>query len=267
MRKIMFEDFEIIIGNEDEKPPFIIKPLDENALLHEIAIHEASHFVFALLLENLDLGFLMVSHIIIEPEQIDQEGKITPPQGEVGGFGASVPYIQNTLEHDPDELKNWYLEDPRRIWGNCLQAVAGFTSYRVFFDEDEYFIGYPYSDNIPGQEIYYTIKSVYLCIPDIKKIRRYLHYTDVTHLDDFKNYLQNLSNKAKEIIKIPKIKEAIEQTTNLLLSKVGFAIEEEELIDLRQRVTPLLEGISLTEVIEGLINEHENNSKLTNPPS
>ena len=141
-----------------ERPPLRFKMKDyvHDDLLTEIALHEASHFVFSVLVEKLNLGFTPVRYIILTPETTNERGERKFPSGLVRGFAPPLRYNEHT-GFNQQELSKWYSEDFSRLYGILLELIAGYTSYSFFYKEDDYFIGYPNDPNYINKILYLTL--------------------------------------------------------------------------------------------------------------
>lgn len=252
----MVNDYEVIVGAPEPPPPYLQKDYNHDNLLHEIAIHEASHFVFSILLEALKFNFTQVKYIIIQPEINNNVQKISP-KGLVHGFGP--PLAHHVLTgYNMEELKEWYLQDCKRLFGTMLKSIAGYTSNRVFSKEDTYFISLP--DNNLRNVNYYTLKTAPESISDISIIKERSNIINISSNKEKLDLLQELSDSAKKITDNYSVKKAIKITASALLKNPGKKIEGKELEKLKSTLKHVLKGISLLPVLYEFEKKYCNNT-------
>lgn len=209
----------------------------------ELAFHEASHFVFDLLIEKMNIGFASVTAIKIDSK--DAKGNYVD--------GCLSPYPGKSKD-DFEALKerrNWYSENRDRFHVKLLSVLAGYTSYQVFIEDTEYFIN-------PGIEVASFSQTGYKKISDLIPFETKNRPTDFETLFQMLIYNRDWSEKRlreiQAIIKLimanPSVSTAIGFVKNYLIKNEGREISGIELQVLKKETRRQLKRVSFKPYLE-----------------
>lgn len=222
----------------------ISHPYDEELLLKEIAIHEASHFVFDILAEKANIGFKRVASIEVMPASVN-DGKIKFPTGLTHGFGC--PLAQKPFPSQK-EVDNWYVSDKsrKRIFFRLFGLLSGFTSYKTFFQNTDYFIGYADANLNQSQIPFFKLDTLnFNFISDFDKAQKQLVLLGITAKSKQRAFMQKLITEIKLVMDKKQISASIQFVADNLLEAKGKKIQGRELEKIRNKVNRMTKGISI----------------------
>lgn len=226
-------------NNEGQLPCSENREIIPKRLVKQLAYHEASHFVFCILAERLKIGFKPVLSIEIHPENKIEEN--AAPNGLVYGFGS--PYGDETPQAK-EKTKKWYLENSKRYFSSIFQTIAGHTSYQVFIEDVEHFIGIPDYLNYVNTVPFYRLD----CLPndsDLEKIQEKLEWKGITTVEEKVRVLILLRNEVKQVEEVPIVNQSIRFVANRLIKAKGRKIERKELASIRDKVNVMTKRASI----------------------
>lgn len=241
---------------DDFSPPGMPKPekrvesraFDFEPMLDEVAIHEASHFVFNVLVLRLKLGFTDLYGVKIK---VDDEFA----GGETEGC---LPPVD---AGDPEGRNQWFIENPKRIWARFFSTMVGYVTYKSFLNDDDYFIGRR-TGLIQDKErvYYYNLKSALKENPYVPKKHSRIHdfflinkYFQLLGIEDFSRKQEVCEVVIKELMKLlakESIRRSIEYVKNILKSNNNRKIEQEELEEMHDQVNELTKNVSLADLVK-----------------
>ena len=129
----MVEEWIIIL--EDKNPRYISKKISQKEFSIELAYHEASHLVFQRLIHKLDLGFSEPINMFIDSKNEQKAGCVH------GFFLSSINPNPFDTPKNQNEIETFFTYKKERLFSDCLQHLAGYTSYKAFIDtKTDYYI-------------------------------------------------------------------------------------------------------------------------------
>lgn len=195
-------------------------------LIKELAFHEASHLVFDIISEKLDLGFSPIEAIKITPND--------PKGNYVRGFHSPYP---NGDSLSALKKRKWYFEkeneNHNRLFVKVLGALAGYTSYQVFMEDSLYFINPVIEETESVTLNYYRID----CLPDHRPSDFQIVYEMLGWINqDTIKRIKEIQEVVKIIARHPSVSNAIGFVKNYLLKNVGSEISGTEMDNLKRVV-------------------------------
>ena len=221
----------IITENAFTNPPpnRIIRPLNSDEFLLELAYHEASHLVIERLIHKLGLNFLESSKI-----------KINSTEGTGNVFGFIANFNKISEYWTPENFANFvsfYTEDSRRVGSECLMLIAGFASRKKFISNDEYFISYFDKTSDAFNISYYKIDTVWhdiiqrlpnrqiVGISDFAKIKDRLSFIKIVEKKELVDTYVDLLDLILPIFDDEKVEHCISYIKDKLIENDGTVIE------------------------------------------
>lgn len=238
------------------KESISIRTVDDHNLAFELAIHEASHFVFNCLgLINLE-QFTSNEYMSICLEKFDSDFNA------VMGFLPDVPkstmYAKNYNTH-PDGYQKFYKDDRRRILAKLLALAAGYASYQVFIEPQDYFI----SNDIKERERngndkrLFDVEYYHINTDKIKECSDFYEIAimlkDYYGLDNYQERLKVISETVayvQNIMKRIEISESIKVVANILLENQCRKIEGIKIRCLEKEICTKLKNVSYLGILE-----------------
>lgn len=228
--------------------------LSLESLLNEVAFHEASHFVFQLLIikEYSEFNY---------PDSITVSVKFKERfEGEVYGFSPKVidKAIKSDIYKERCLLNAFYLK-PQNVYYYCFQKLAGFNSFKAFIkNRIEYFALLNYNDGLELKEKnsvnYYSLEkapNMYgsLYIKDINDCHNKLTSLGYGNKLSKDKYLKELIKDIDKVMGINEVRQAITEVKNILEINNGKKIEGQEFKDLIDKTNNHVKGINLMKLI------------------
>lgn len=211
---------DLILAHEDEGPKtFETKELYRKGIDFELAMHEASHFVFDCLMLKYTKGFKSIVEAIVSSNNVNE--------CRISGVEPDIP---DGHKHD-FFWKKFYLEDKNRLVARIICTIAGNASYKVFIDSrTSFFIGVPNE----GRTLinYYSIDTVPLTLPnaDFTKINKYLGYVGIENINNRRELMHLYLEKTQDLMKIPAIDNSIKYVKNILLKNDGKVVSGDTIV-------------------------------------
>jgi hypothetical protein len=120
-----------------------------DALRRELAIHEASHFVFNSMLIKTVPGFTVIDTMVmcLEAAFLNEKDKTdhinNRVQGMIPDVSEAKTYRRSYSRDDPSAYVEFFESDRTRLSSVLLGKAAGYASYKVFIDTapNEFYIG------------------------------------------------------------------------------------------------------------------------------
>jgi hypothetical protein len=232
------------IKSDNEKS--IIKSLTKKQLKVELAFHEASHFVFICLLSKYVNGFSEINHIISCVDKIHGFNHVN----------SFTPKLSVSVFRDEKEFliceKEFFKKDKKRLVVCLMICIAGYCSYQVFIEDNQYFIGFIQNENTLDIQ-YYRIENAFDSnTEDFKFIKNKLRiYYEIENQEACTTVVKLLQN-VKNTMKIPSVKNSIRFVKNILLKNQCKKIEGKELEKIEKKVKLFTNKIDLKGLLEGL---------------
>jgi len=244
LEDLFFADF----PEEEREQEFELKDFDYSAILEEVALHEASHFVLGVLVKRLNLGFTPINGLIIKVET-DFVG------GETMGGG---PAVSN---YDLVGAINWLKENPKRIIAKFLSTIVGYATYKFFFNDSEYFISFKSNEaQYKEKVIYYNLKTALKQndrssrklgtrpisrITDYRIINDYFKYLEIHDFEQKLEICEFAITIVIDLLNRNAIQLSIRRVKNILKQKNGVKLEGHELHTIFEIVDNMTKKISL----------------------
>ena len=241
------------IDNEEQEKEFELRKFNYNSMLEEVAIHEASHFVFGILVRRIEPEYTEIYSLRVDVDKhiaVGHTNGILPPVGE------------NELK----EADNWFRADRIRIIARFFSTLVGYATYKSFFSDVEYFIGYRTGFPQNRDEVYYyNLKSAlsnnpynkepkYCDIMDYYIINKYFKLLEINNESQKLELCELAISYLLVFLKKRAIKNSIWVVKNILRKNNGNTIEGDELKKIYIEVEEITKKISL----EKLIKKFEN---------
>ena len=130
--------------NPEPEKEFIEREFRMKKMLKEVAIHEASHLVFGILITRLNLGFTNCDGVFIEVNEDTSKG-------------ATQGFIPPVGQYDFQGAINWYQQEPVRLWAKLFSTLVGYLTYNAFFSNKnkDYFISHRTGAVQDKSKVYY----------------------------------------------------------------------------------------------------------------
>lgn len=251
------ESLEFIFEDDPNRPQK--RPIVHEEFVNELAFHEASHFVLGRLVNKLNLGFNDAVSIYID-SKVRKRGQVS---GFGGDFNSEHEYWSN---QNRKRFKEFYTDEPRRIWAESLVLIAGYASFKLFISDREDFISYLHSDEstqlamhclktVP-HHFWYTHANKYLSgVSDFAKIKeRLLFIQTIKEHDLIKNY-EKLLTVASDIMSVRAVECAIRFVKNKLIGADGEKIEGEPFKRIELFVDNLIKKVDISMMLKPLLSK------------
>lgn len=207
-------------------------------IIDEIALHEASHFVFNCMFLKEKLGFSRINYIQICTTNLEK--------CVVSGFAPNLPSVRM---HDI-WLKDFYTGDLRRIRAKLISLLAGYMSCKFFLRKDnDFFIGVP---KVEEKKIrYFSIETVPLTadVSDFRKASKYLDYINIEQGKKRETLSTIADNVVIELMKVQAIHDSIRYVQRELISNECRPIKDNQLDLLIDEVQRLTNKVRVDEII------------------
>lgn len=215
------------MGGDEQIPLYEKRKVDVDCLRRELAIHEASHFVFnCLALENLE-GFKDMDYMITCFERYEEEGF-----NRVSGMTPAIKPQRSKAEAE-NEIAKFYMEDHRRIIAKLLSHIAAYSSYQVFISNSIYYINGTQKFVVEDKKVectYFAIEGQNMSgTYDFKNVEKKLREVCNTDKDEIIEVMKKLTFETQGLMRINEVNECIEYIANKLLESECKRIEGEEL--------------------------------------
>jgi len=244
---------EVVFGAPEPPPIKRDAPLVVEDMVTEIAYHEASHFVIGILVLKLDLNF--------KPYQsIEINVSVDAMTGVCKGMQPPIPQED---QHKPGLDALFFKEDKNRIFGKLFSVIVGYESYKVFIDDDKYFIGHTELLNYKNTMWYYKLEHVLKrCTSKGSFIKDYYLVNKILGFGGYDSYEEKLEiviriqNDLKELLNIQCVADSIRYVANALIEKNGSVIGDAELEVITEKVKrninkiPIMSYLNQYEVFE-----------------
>ncbi|MGB0861516.1 MAG: hypothetical protein ACPG19_01390 [Saprospiraceae bacterium] len=242
--KVSDADWKFILNQN--KPNEQLKDIDTRTIskkkyIREIAYHEASHLVFSELIYKLidDENFQTGESIWVNINNSSQ----------VKGYGIKLGKYMDTQE----EIDEYYKEHPNLIFPSTFISLAGYSSFKYFFDKDEiYFIAS--SNWVNNHQLKYYRLNFWMFprISDFKKASNKLQLINIYSYPKKEQIFSSIIDDIVEIMSIKIVNETISYIKNKLIQaeREQRKIESWEFQLLKFRVQRLLKSVSITSYIE-----------------
>jgi hypothetical protein len=224
----------------EQPKTYELKDINFKKLKRELSLHEASHFVFDCLLLKHFSVFTKINFAIICPERMDEGG-----WNVVNGTAPNIP-IERMHDYF---LKKFYIEEKARAIAKIFSFLAGYTSYLIFIEDNDFFINIPNEDKT--KLFYFDIKNVpiHRC-SDIEKTLRYLSYMDIQKHDEKIVKIKEYINEVKNLMKIEAIRNSIIFVGRKLYNNACQRIEGNELDKIVKEVQRLTNKVPFKEILQ-----------------
>ncbi|MCB9295544.1 MAG: hypothetical protein H6559_20825 [Lewinellaceae bacterium] len=201
---------------------------------NELGFHEAGHFVLERLLLKADISDANFSgHNFI---YIDSNLK----EGSVNGFLQEVKWKGNCwTEKNYNLFKESIINNKRASIATLFSLIAGYTTYKKFIENTEYFIRSPNFDN--DQVKYYKLDNVehgtyrnkidryHWGVSDFAKIKERLGFLGVMDIVNLNKLYLSLHEKVMQIMNLGAVANSIRYIKNRLIEEDGKRIEGDNL--------------------------------------
>lgn len=225
-----------------------IKEIDEGSFSKELAFHEASHFVFQRLLHRYNLGFSEPVHMMIDTVNRN---------GVVNGFMIEGFNHQFWTDTVLEEFRNFYTQDIRRLKAHCLELMAGYTSYKVFINDSEFFIHDGTVDLNPNKLRMFKLETVYhsfsitrnnrsiVGVSDFGKMKEQASFIGINNKPELIIFYNNLIAEVKMIMNEEAVELAIRYVKNKLLRMDGKIIKGQYFDRIKSFVDNLTKNVNI----------------------
>jgi hypothetical protein len=240
---------ELILFDEDEEQLIPVKEyriIAKNDVFKEVVYHEVGHFIASRLIHKLKLNYKSVKYIEIKFNEDNQ------PSARVNGFAADIKNPNDNVQ-----LKRFLEEDYRRFYADLINLIIGYTTYRVFIYDTEFFIGKADNLNNIDRYVYYKIisdlKFPTVGIDDFVKVFKRLDFFDIKEPQSLE-LINSIHQDCISIINNVHVKNAIGYVKNRFLEAPVVLLKGKKLRFVIKFVDKLLRKASL----ELYIGKYEN---------
>ena len=237
-------DYEFLEINKQEEKHSDTRFVSIQEFRNELAIHEASHFVFhQLLSKNLTENY-QIGYVVICAENLTELNKVNFKRPE---------YYETYGDH------SYFIKDRRRLVAHLLNLIAGYSSYQEFISRKEFYIFSQINNqNNDNLEIkYYSLEySSYSGATDFRVINELLktYYPNLNYRNQIE-ILARLTCIAQTIMGKGPVKKSIHLVKDALLKNQCNKIEGDELETLKESVNELISDLDFTGILEELKDE------------
>lgn len=237
------------IDNEEQEKEFELRNFNYNSMLEEVAIHEASHFVFGILVRRIEPEYTEIYSLRVN---VDKHIAVGHTQGLLPPVG----------EYELKEADNWFKANRTRIIARLFSTLVGYVTYKSFFNDVEYFIGYRTGFIQNRDEVYYyNVKSALSNNPYNKEpnscdildyyiINKYFKLLEINDESQKLELCELAISYLLVFLKKRAVKHSIWVVKNILRKNNGNRIEGEELKNLCKEVEEITKKISLEKLIK-----------------
>lgn len=232
-----------IPGFEKSELPYKERIVKVNEFRNELAIHEASHFVFHQLLSKNLTDSYFIGHAVICTDNIKLNEVNFKPS----------PYYKKYGIH------LYFIDDRRRLVVHLLNLIAGYSSHQEFISSEKFYIFSEVSHPENG-----TLKVKYCslenhrfcCTDDFGRINELLrdYYSNPDYVERIK-ILKRLTSLAQSIMRNEQVNKCIHLVKDALLKSECKKIEGDELETLKKSVNELISDLDFTGILEELKDE------------
>lgn len=226
---------------------------------NEIGYHEASHFVV----------HVVTSRHLAEPLQINYAiccaEKINYREDHLQENGYNVVNMGASKIKDFKDFPHYFTKDRRNLVASLLKLIAGYSSYQLFIENNEFYINSEVRLNTPKTGFctinYRSLPNYRYCEREDwdfssiqERLEKYYGYHDYSVR---MKAIGILTNEAQKLMNLPEVKASIERVKVELLKNECRKIEGPKLEKLVQEVARLTNKINISEVLERLKDKIE----------
>lgn len=243
-----------------DKPYSIFKTRNIQQLAHELAFHEAGHFVFNCLGLQNTKGFSSNEYMSIYPEKSHLENENgNMVMGFLPDFSGQTMYA-SIKNPEPIEYREFYRNNKQGLIAKLLALAAGYATYKVFVKNEEYSI----SDYIRFDEKqslingfksfeveYYHEQTDHIknC-SDFRKIG--IKLKTYYGIEDFKTRLESISNIlciCRQIMRQPVVFESIHEVARILLNNQCQIIKGLDIQELESKIRTKIKDVAYSKIL------------------
>lgn len=221
---------------------YVERQISNRDLAHEIALHEASHFVLNILIEKLELKFDPVKEMIVNPG-VNGENRVS---------GLTSPFYHIADKQLMEQKTySWYMENKRRAISKILSSLAGFASAKTLPNNSEYFINRYLETDDPLQLKYYRLSALNSLDPpptDFVTVDDFLKMVRCQR--DFWTLKKMIIDDLVEFLQDPSIKPVVGYVKNQLLKNRGKLIRGKRLKKIKLEARRLLNKVTITPFLD-----------------